>query len=41
MYPITFLLSKGAKLEFTPAMDFVVPENVAELAAQPMLVSPN
>ena len=39
--PITSLLQKGAKLEFTPAMEVIVREILAELGAPPILVFPD
>ena len=39
--PITSLLRKGVKFEFTPAMEFIVREILAELATPPILVFPD
>ena len=37
--PITSLLRKGVKFDFTPAMEVIVREYFAELAAPPIAVS--
>ena len=39
--PITSVLRKGVKFEFTSAMEVVVREILAELATPPTLVSPD
>ena len=39
--PITALLKKGAKFDFTPDMEDTVRSFLAELAAPPILVFPN
>ena len=39
--PITSLLRKGVKFESMPAMEVIVPEVIAELAALPILVFPD
>ena len=39
--PITSLVRKEVKFEFTPAMEVIVREILAELAAPPILVSPD
>ena len=39
--PITSLVRKGVKFEFTPTMEVIVREFLAELAASPILVSPD
>ena len=39
--PITSLLRKGVKFEFTPAMEVIVREILAELANPPILVLPD
>ena len=39
--PITSLLRKGVKFEFTPAMKVIVHKILAELAAPPLLAFPD
>ena len=39
--PITSLLRKGVKFEFTPAIEVIVREINAEIAAPPVLVFPD
>ena len=39
--PITFLLKQGVKFVFTPAMEAIVRELLAELSTPPVLVYPN
>ena len=39
--PITFLLKQGVKFVFTPAMEAIVRELLAELSTPPLLVCPN
>ena len=39
--PFTSLLRKGVRVEFTPAMEVIVREILAELAVPPILVFPD
>ena len=39
--PLTALLRKGVKYVFTPAMEVIVRQILAELAAPPILVFPD
>ena len=39
--PLTVLLLKGVKYVFTPAMEVIVRQNLAELAAPPILIFPD
>ena len=41
IHPITSLLRKGVKFDFTPAMEVIVREYFAELAAPPIVVFPD